>query len=93
MPSTITTSNTTTKQYTEGYVFVLLLHNGRYVIGQATNPTKRIACINSGLNRAIPRSLQVNQIVSIREKNDNRSLPLVVKHFCDRYGDDKVKAI
>ncbi len=92
MPSTTTTNIRTTKN-TSGFVFVLKLHDGCYVIGQATNPTKRIACINSGLNRAIPRSLQVNQIVAIREKNDNRSLPSVVKHFCDRYGDDKVKAI
>ena len=91
--SSTKTTNTRTTNNTAGHVFVLKLHDGRYVIGQATNPTKRIACINSGLNRAIPRSLQVNQIVAIREKNNKRSLPSVVKHFCERYGDEKVIAV
>ena len=93
MPSITTTSSTTNKQYTDGYVFVLLLHDGRYVIGQATNPTKRIACINSGLNKAVPTALQVNQVIAIRPKNDKRSLPSVVRHFCDRYGDERVVAV
>ncbi len=73
-----------------GYVFVLKLHDGRYVIGQAKNPCRRIAAINSGLNQAIPKTLQINRVVGIKDITNARNLMTVTKRFCDLYGINKV---
>ena len=64
------------------YLFVLQLHNGKFVIGSATNAAKRVAAINSGMNPAITKSLQVNRIIGIRPCNETRSLPSVVAQYC-----------
>ena len=75
------------------YVFVLQLHNGKYVIGSATNAAKRVAAINSGMNPAITKTLQVNRIIGIRPCNETRSLPSVVAKYCERFGEDNVIAV
>ena len=90
---------TTTKPETEttskrlNYVFVLQLLDGRFAIGQADKPSIRIAAINSGHNPLIPKSLQVNSIVGIKEQNEKRTYAGVVSTFCERYGTDKVLAV
>ena len=86
-PVTITSNNR------PAYVFVCLLNDGRYLIGQGNNPSKRIACINSGLNDAIPEPRQVKKVIGIKEQTEQRTLPSVVNSFCKRYGLDKVIAV
>ena len=88
-----TTQNVETKNYKPDFIFVIQLHDGRFVIGQGNNPAKRIASINSGLNPAIKGSLQVNRIVNIKEQNEDRSFAGVVTQFCNRYGQEKVIAV
>ena len=72
------------------FIFVLKLIDGKYVIGQASNPSRRIAAINSGHNRAIPKSLQVRAIVGIKRQTETRNLISVAKVFFDRKGIDNV---
>ena len=88
-----TTHQQQTKKYTADYVFVVQLHDGRFCVGQANNPAKRIASINSGYNTAIPQPLQVNRIVGIKEQNDDRTLISVLNRFADTYGDDAVLCV
>ena len=77
-------------QYKQRYVFILQLHSGEFVIGSATNASKRCAAINSGLNKAIPKPLQVNRIIGIKPCNEERNLPGVVAKYCARFGTEKV---
>ncbi|WP_413441254.1 hypothetical protein [Synechococcus sp. MIT S1220] len=81
---------TQTKKYTADYIFVVQLFDGRYVIGQANNPSKRICSINSGYNSAVPKPLQVNRIIGIKEQNNSRTLIDVVTKCAEHYGDDAV---
>ena len=85
-----TAVTTTTKTYKPDFVFVVQLHNGKFVIGQANNPAKRIAAINSGLNPLVKGSLQINNIVGIKEQTEERSLISTVNKFVDTYGLDNV---
>jgi hypothetical protein len=75
------------------YVFVLELLNGHIVVGSATNPCKRIAAINSGLCKAVPKSLQVHRVVGIKEQTQERNLVSVFKTFEERRGVGKVIAV
>lgn len=84
---------TQVKDYKPDYIFVVQLHNGKFVVGQANNPTKRIASINSGYNKLVKGSLQVNRIIGIKEQNNERTFAGVVKTFCDRHGEDAVIAV
>ena len=85
-----TTQQQQTKKYTPKHIFVVQLFDGRYVIGAASNPAKRICAINSGTNAAIPKPLQVSRVVAIKEANENRTLPIVVNRFWQHYGEDAV---
>ena len=97
MPVTFTATNPTktvgVKSYRPDYIFVIQLHDGRFVIGQCSNPSRRIASINSGINPAVKGTLQVNRIIGIKEQNDERTFAGVVKTFCQNYGEDKVIAV
>ena len=84
------TAVATNKAYRPDYVFVVQLHDSRYVIGQANNPAKRIAAINSGLNPLVKGSLQINNVVGIKEQTEERSLISTVNKFVDTYGIDNV---
>jgi hypothetical protein len=75
------------------FIFVLQLVDGRFVIGQANNACKRIAAINSGLNKAIPKSLQVQSICGIKPQDGTRSFVSVVSGFVYKYGVDRVLAV
>lgn len=81
------------KDYRCDYIFVLQLHDGRIVVGQANNAGKRICSINSGYNAAIPQPLQVNRIIGVKEQNETRTFAGVVAKLCERYGQDKVIAV
>ena len=88
-------SNTTrieSNSYIPAYIFVLQLHDGRFVIGHANNACRRIASLNSGCNPAV-KALSVNRVVGIKEQNGERSLAAVVSKFCDTYGESRVIAI
>lgn len=92
-PITTTTTTESIKLKTpqkEEFIFVLQLHDGRFVIGQATNACKRIAAINSGYHPFLKKALQVNRIVGIKGVTEERKLQNVVSRFCDKYGEDKV---
>ncbi len=97
MHSYITTTKiapvTITPNDRPAYVFVCLLKDGRYVIGDADNPSKWIAYINSGLHKSIPEPRQVKKVIGIKEQTEQRTLPSVVNRFCKRYGLDKVIAV
>ena len=92
MPS-ISSSTTKVKSYVPPFIFVLQLHNGKFVIGQGTNCAMRIASINSGLNPLIPDSLQVNRIVGVKDATEERTFAGVVKKFCEQYGENNVIAV
>ena len=91
---TLQTTNQNTlsceKRYTADFIFVVQLHNGDYVISSANNPSKKIASLNTGFFKAVPKSLQVNRIVGIRDWTEGRTLMSVVKTFCEKYGDDRI---
>ena len=97
MQSTVSTTSTTLKskqkRYVADWVFVIQLHNGKFVIGSSNNPVKKIAAINTGFYRAVPKTLQVNRVIGIKEQNEERSLMSVTKKFCDKYGEDNVIVI
>ena len=88
-----TTSERTAKNYKAEWVFVLQLVSGVYVVGAATNPSRRIAAINTGYNKAIPDALSVYRIVGIKEQTEERTLISVTKQLCDRFGSDRVIAV
>ena len=100
MPSTTVNSETTlstqsiaptkTKPQT---IFVVLLHDGRFVVGQSHNSPKRIANLNGGMHPAVPKSLCVRRIIGIKEVNEQRTLPSVVAKLCRDFGEDKVICI
>jgi len=81
------------RQPKQRFIFVAQLHDGRIIVGSATNAATRIAAINSGYNSAIPKALQVNRIIGVKPVTAERTLPSVVKRFCDKYGTDKVLAL
>ena len=91
--SNSTTNTQVTKNYKPNYIFVLHLVDGRFVVGQGNNPSKRIASINSGMNPAITKSLQVYKIVGVKEQCEERTFAGVVKQFCEEYGQDNVIAV
>ena len=93
-PSTLEAKSTHQQTATkEEFIFCLQLNNGKIVVGKATNPCRRIASINSGLNPYVKGALQVNRILGIKEVTAERNLPSVVARFCDKYGSDKVIAV
>lgn len=79
--------------YRPKHIFVLQLIDGRYVVGQANNACKRVAAINSGMNQAIPKSLQVARIVGVKAQEGERTFAGTVKYFIDKYGEDRVIAV
>lgn len=85
--------STVAQSYQPKFIFVLELVDGRFAIGQANNACKRIAAINSGLNKAIPKALQVRSICCIMPQEDTHSFVGVVSEFVDKYGDDRVLAV
>jgi predicted ribosome quality control (RQC) complex YloA/Tae2 family protein len=94
--ATLSTIQAETKSYSKPkakHIFVLQLHDGRYVCGQCNNASKRIAAINSGFCPSIRKSMQVNRIIDVRPITADRTLPSVVNRFCERYGVDNVLAV
>ena len=82
-------STTAKSDYIPKYIFVLQLHSGEYVVGQANNAARRIANINSGANQAVkPNS--VNRIIGIKPQDENRTFIGVVNSFCERKGEMNV---
>ncbi len=75
------------------YIFVLQLHDGRIVIGQAANAAKRIAAINSGIHPFVKNTLMVNRIVGVKPVTKERNLISVVNTYCDRYGSNRVVVV
>ena len=90
---TTTQTQSPKTQTTPRFIFVLELITGEIVVGSATNPCKRIAAINSGLNKAVPKSLMVHRIIGIKEQTEERNLVSVYKTFADRRGSNKVIAV
>ena len=84
---------TAVKNYKAEWVYVVQLNDGRYVVGTATNPSRRICALNSGMNKAVPEPLSVYRIVGIKEQTEERSLISVTKQLCDRFGSDRVLAV
>ena len=88
--STTTTSNT---NYLAKYIFAVQLHDGRFVIGASDRPGRTIANLNTGWYNAVPKALQVNNIIAIKDQNEDRRLMNVVAKFCAKYGDNNVIVI
>ena len=93
LQTTLQNTQSQEKRYTADFIFVVQLHNGTYVIGSDNNPSKKIAAINSGFYKAVPKSLQVNKIVGIKDLTGERTLMSVTKTFCDKYGDNRVVVV
>ena len=94
-----TTASTTTRQYSaqpkqkQTFVFVLELHDGRFVIGQAANACRRISAFNSGLTPGFPKPLMVKRIVGVKDRTEDRCIISTYKRFADQYGADNVIAV
>ena len=80
-------------QVKQNWIFVVQLNSGIYVVGQATNPSRRICSINSGYNRAVPEPLSIFRVVGIKKQTEERNLMSVTKQLCDRFGSDRVLAL
>lgn len=81
------------KEVKDYFVFVIQLIDGTYAVGSASNPTKRIATINSGLNPQIKKPLQVVKVVGIKPVTEERNAISVFNDFSEHYGQKKVIAI
>ena len=86
------TTSTVTKTKTI-YVFVAQLKNGKYIVGQSTNPSKRLCAINSGLNPSVPQKLMIHRIAGIKEVTEERNLILTFKKLEARLGKGQVIAV
>ena len=75
------------------FVFVLELHDGRFVIGQAANACRRISAFNSGLTPGFPKPLMVKRIVGVKDRTEDRCIISTYKRFADQYGADNVIAV
>ena len=89
------TSQTTfaQKDYRPDFIFVLQTNDGKIVVGQANNASKRIASINSGHNRLIPKPMCIHSIVGVKPQTGERTYAGVVKKMISRYGEDNVIAV
>ena len=83
----------TSEKKKQNWIFVAQLITGAYIVGQATNPSRRLAAINSGYNKAIPDCLQIYRIVGVQPETEDRTLISVVKKLCDRFGDERIIAL
>ena len=93
---TITSAPLTTSTITKTktiYVFVAQLKTGSYIVGQSTNPSKRLCAINSGLNPSIPEKLMIHRIAGIKEITEERNLILTFKKLEARLGKGNVIAV
>ena len=84
---------TSAKNYKAEWVYVVQLNDGRYVVGTATNPSRRISSLNSGMNKAVPEPLSIYRIVGIQPQTEERTLISVTTKLCDRFGADRVVAV
>ena len=91
--TTKVTQRATTAEQKKQWIFVCQLNDGRYIVGSATNPSRRIASINSGMNKAVPTPLSIYRIVGIKEQTESRNLMSVTAKFCERLGNDRVLAL
>ena len=48
------------------FIFVVMQHDGNYIVGTATNPALRIAAINSVLNPRIRQRQTIKQVIEIK---------------------------
>ena len=87
------TTSPTSANYKKAWVFVLQLNSGEYVVGTASNPSRRISSINSGMNKAIPEPLSVYRVVGVKEQTEERTLISVTKQLCDRYGSERILVV
>ncbi len=78
-----------TPEKKKNWIFVAQLNDGRYIVGQHTNPSRRLAAINSGYNKAV-EALSIYRIVGVREVTAERNLMSVTKKLCDRYSNDHI---
>ncbi len=72
------------------FIYACLLNDGRYVVGKTRNAARKIASINSGLCEYVKGAFQINRIIAVKECTPDRTLPMVVANFCERFGSDKV---
>ncbi len=79
--------------YKQAWVFVLQLVTGEYVVGTASNPSRRISSINSGMNKSIPNPLSVYRVVGVKEQTEERTLISVTKQLCERYGSERIVVV
>ena len=77
----------------ERFVYVCQLHDGRIVVGTATNPCKRMVALNSGVNPAVPKPLQINRVIGVKPVDETRNAITVFKKFEEAYGEGNVIAV
>ena len=53
------------------FIFVVMQHDGNYIVGTATNPALRIAAINSGFNPRIRQRQTIKQVIEIKPISSN----------------------
>ena len=75
------------------YVFVVQFKDGTYGVGTHTNPSKRIAAINSGHHPSVSKKLQVYRIVGVKPMDENRNTISTVQKLSNKVGAEKVIAL
>ena len=74
-------------------IFALHMTDNRIVVGQSANASKIIQYLNAGGHRDFRNTLCVRRIIGIREVTETRTLPSVVRQFCNEFGSDRVVCI
>jgi predicted GIY-YIG superfamily endonuclease len=65
------------------FVFVVLQHDGNYLVGTETNPAMRIAAINSGLNPRVSKRQTIKQVIQIKPISANDIMNITEKFTQD----------
>ncbi len=81
------------KDYRPDFIFVLQTIEGKIIVGQANNVSKRVASINSGHNRLVPKPMSIHSIVGVKPQTEGRTFAGVVRKMISRYGEDNVIAV
>lgn len=87
------TPSPSTTAYVNDWIFAVQLLDGRVVLGLADNAAKRIATLNSGLTRAVPKKHQVFKVLGIKKQEDGRNLIGTYNKFLEQLGPEMVVVI
>ena len=72
------------------WIFVVLLQNGKLVVGSANNASRSIAAVNSGYYKEVPNAYSIHRIIGVKAVTEERTLDSVVAKLSTRFGSNKI---